>query len=1042
MLKRFILLFLTVFLAGSEWASAQTRITGKVSDSNSGQSMPGVTVVVKGSSVSATTGNTGEYSISAPAEATLVFTFVGYETREELLGGRTEINVSLSEEATSLSEVLVVAYGTVKKSAFTGSAVNVNGDMLRAPAASFDKSLAGQVAGVQVISSSGQPGSATNFRIRGSGSLSASNEPLYVVDGVPVTTTEYSEIAYNHESSSNIMAAINPSDIESVTILKDAAAAALYGSRAANGVVVITTKSGKAGKAKVNFSLRHSWTSLAKAYETMSSASLYKQLFNGYLNAGESVISANKKTQGSLTHNPYNLDNPLDASGNPVSGAAIVVDNTWQDEVFKTAPSLDYNLNVSGASDKSDYFFSAGYTNQNGIAPAGDFKRYSGKLNINTQATPWFKTGLNVSFTHSIQNTTVAGSAGASPINNALMFSNAIPIYVVDQQGNPVLDASGQKQYNFVNPVNLDFNPLAIPYMDAHRSKFYRVLASAYANFTLLEGLNFKTVLSPDFVTTDEHRYWNKLHGNGPPYKGRLDKYHNTDLMYTSTNTLTYSRTFAKDHNISALLGMEYWESTYESLYAGGRDLLGNMQELAAASGSFAPSSNTTKEVLISYFGRIEYAFAEKYNFSASLRSDGSSIFGNNTKWGTFWSAGASWRISEESFMKDLEIVDNLKLRLSYGTSGNKSGLTSLSKDLVRYASQGLWTVSSDYLYGNNAGAGHTQLANLFLSWEKQAMFNLGIDFSFSKRIYGSIDYFNKISDGLLYDYPLAKSNGFNKITMNAARTSNYGLEFDLGAVILTGDLKWKANFNASIISDKIKDLNGDDDVPMTEYQKIWSVGGSQYEFYMPTWAGVDAQTGDPLWYKVESDGARTTTNVYTQATLEKQGRSTPDVFGGLTNSFSYKNFDLSIQLNYSIGGKLYDGLYSSIMHDGSNPGYNMHADAAKAWTTPGQATDVPRFAVNNSSGSNSLSTRFLYNATYFKLKNITLSYTLPNTLGAFSKIFSEAKVWASADNLYTLFTSDYKGYDDTDIFGVQGYLLYSSIPSSRTFSLGLNLTF
>ncbi|MDR1646139.1 MAG: TonB-dependent receptor [Tannerellaceae bacterium] len=1020
-------------------ATAQTtRVRGVVVSEEDGAPVIGATILVKGTNVGTITDIDGAFDIpGAPASArTIVVSYIGLVTQEVAIVPGI-LRIVLSSDSKALDEVLVVAYGTVKKSAFTGSAAVVNAEALRTPAASFDKSLAGQVAGVQVISSSGQPGSATSFFIRGSGSLSASNEPLYVIDGVATTTTEYSEVAYNNNSNSNILSAINPNDIESITILKDAAAAALYGSRAANGVVVITTKSGQAGKARVTLNARYSWATLGKAYETAGSADYYKHVFNGYLAQGSSAEEANKLTQGSITHNPYNVANPLDASGNPGSGARLVVDTDWQDAVFKTAPTKDYSIEVNGSSDKTNYFFSAGYTDQEGIAPAGSFERFSAKANISTQAYSWLKTGLNITTSHSIQNTTVGGSAGAGPLNNALSFNAGVPIYVVDNEGAPILDANGDKQYNFTNPVNLDFNPLAIPYMDVHRSKFYRLLASAYIDLTLYKGLNFKTVFSPDFVSTDEHRYWNKEHGNGPAYYGRLDKYHNTDLMYTSTNTLTYNTTFNTLHTINLLAGSEYWQSTYESLYAGGRNLLGNMQELAAASGSFSPSSNTTKEVLISYFGRAEYAYSEKYNFSGSLRTDGSSIFGADTKWGTFWSTGASWRLNQEDFIKDIEAVDNLKLRFSYGTSGNKSGLATLSKDLVRYASLGLWTVSADYLYGPNAGAGHTQLANALLSWEKQAMFNVGVDFSFLNRFYGSVDYFSKISDGLLYDYPLAMSNGFEKITLNAAQTLNSGFEIVLGANVLQGPVKWNIDLNASLIKDEIKDLKGGEDVRMTTYQKIWNVGGSQYEFYMPTWAGVDPANGNALWYVVDDKGNRTTTNVYAQATYEKQGKSTPDIFGGLTNRLAYKNFDLSLQLNYAIGGKFYDGLYASLMHDGTKSGSNLHIDALNAWTTAGQSTDVPRFIVNNTTGSGSLSSRFLYDATYLKVKNITLSYTLPSV-----KYVSNAKVWASIDNLYTVFADDYKGYDDIDIFGVHGYRLYPAIPTPRTITIGANVTF
>ena len=1035
--KLTLMLALLFVWTGVAWSQGVT-VKGVVTSEEDGLPIVGASVLVKGTTQGTITDVDGNFMISGVKadSKTLIVSFVGMKSKEVAIK-KGELKIVMKSDAEVLDEVMVVAYGTVKKSAFTGSATVVDQDKIKSPAVSFDKSLAGQVSGVQVMSNSGQPGSGTSFRIRGSGSLKASNEPLYVIDGVATTSTEYSSIAEENESSSNILSSINPNDIESITVLKDAAAAALYGSRAANGVVVITTKSGKEGKARVNFNAQFSWSKLGKAYDMMSSADMYKMIYQGYRAKGETMEEANASAQGALTHNPYNVENPLDENGNVVDGAKLVVDTDWQKEVFRTAPSQDYNMNVSGKNDKTNYFFSIGYTKQGGITPASDFKRYSAKANINTKVNRWFNAGLNVTFSHSIQNTTVESSAGASPLYNALSFPNAVPVYIVDNEGNPVLDDNGNKQYNFTNPVSRDFNPLAIPLMDVNRSKFYRLLASGYAEITFFKGFFFKTVFSPDYVSTDEHRYWNKEHGNGPTYNGRLDKYHHVDLMYTSTNTFNYTNIFKDVHSLNVMAGMEYWQSTYETLYAGGRGLLGDMQELAGASGSFSPSSDTTKETLISYFGRAEYAYKDKYNFSASLRADGSSIFGADTKWGTFWSLGASWRINQEDFLKDIEWIDNLKLRLSYGTSGNKSGL-------ARYASLGLWTTSADYLYGSNIGVGHDQLVNALLGWEKQGMFNVGVDFSFWNRFYGSVDFFNKTSDGLLYDVPLALQNGLSSITMNAAKTSNTGFEIVLGANILRGPLVWNMDLNASFIKDKIKDLNGENDVRMTDYQKIWSVGGSQYEFYMPTWAGVDPDNGSPLWYKVNDDGTRTTTSVYSEATYERQGRSTPLAYGGFINTFSYKNFDLTIQLNYSLGGKIYDNIYAGMMHDGSTTAQNMHVDALEAWTTPGQHTNVPKYAVNNATNSASLSSRFLYDATNVKLKTITLSYTLPKNLGVFSKVISGAKLWVSADNLCTWFADKgYKGYDDIDIYGVQGYKTYPySFPTPRTFSIGANLTF
>ena len=1033
-MKERLLMLVALLCLGVSIATAQvTKVTGIVIGADDDQPVVGASVLVEGTTVGTITDIDGKFTLSNVPQGskTIVVTYVGMETQKVEI--KSNMRIIMKSDSEQLDEVLVVAYGTTKRSAFTGSAAVLGSEKITTPAASADKSLAGQLAGVQVISAGGQPGSSTSFRVRGSGSLNASNEPLIVIDGVATSNLEYSAVAEGNDSSSNILASLNSNDIESITVLKDAAAAALYGSRAANGVVLITTKSGKAGKTKVTLDTKFSWATLGKAYDVMNSAEYYSTLFNYYLEQGNGSDWANEQTQGAITHNPYNVDYPLDSNGNVVSGAKIVVDTDWQDEVFSTAATQDYTISISGGNDKTTHFFSVGYLDQDGIAPAGDYKRYSAKANIDSKVNNWLRAGLNANFSHTVQNTTVAGSAGASPLYNALTFPSAVPVYEVDSDGNYILDEDGNKQYNFTNPVSLDFNPLAIPYMDTHRTKTYRFIGSAYLEIEPIKGLKLKTVFAPDFITNDEHRYWNKEHGNGPAYNGRLDKYHTTDLMYTSTNTISYSNTFAEKHDLNVMVGMEYWKSHYEYLYAGGQDLLGDMQELDVAASSFSPSSLTEEEVLISYFGRAEYAYADKYNASFSLRTDGSSVFGEDKKWGTFWSVGFSWRLKQENFLKDVDWIDALKLRISYGTSGNKSGLE-------RYQSLGLWTVSSSYKYNGSNGAWLTQLANADLGWEKQKMFNVGVDFSLWDCFYGSIDYFNKTSDGLLYDLPISYQTSLTSITMNAAKIRNSGVEIVLGAQILKNSpVKWNIELNASMIGDKILDLYGDDDISQTSYRKIWSVGGSQYEFWMPTWAGVDSSNGQPLWYVVADDGTRTTTSDYSEATYERQGKSTPDVYGGINNSLSYKNFDLSIQLNYQIGGKVYDGLYATLMSGSSSFGTNMHVDNLNAWTESNTNTDVPKIGANES--SNSLSSRFLYDASYLKVKNITLSYTLPR-IPKWSDVVSNARIFVSVDNLTTWFFSDYQGYGDLDIYGVQGYKLYPSTPTPRTWTLGVNLTF
>lgn len=1032
----------TLFVASSLFAlgtfAQGTKISGKVVASDDGSPVIGASITVIGTKTGTITDSDGNFTLDVPKGKQLRISYIGMQSAT--VNARPGMTISLNPDSKTLDDVMVVAYGTVKKSAFTGSATEISGDEISTPSASIDKGLAGQVAGLQVISNSGQPGSGTQFRVRGSGSLSASNNPLIVVDGVAISNKEYSEIAYENDNSSNVLAALNPDDIASITVLKDAAAAALYGSRAANGVIVITTKQGQAGKTKVTVDAKYTSSSMAGKYDMLSSGQYYGMLYRSFRQQGLSVEEANTSAAGMLTHNPYNITNAWDDNGE-VSGAKLVVNTDWQDEVFNRAGTWDVNANVSGGNDRTQYFFSTGYLDQDGVSPNSSYKRYSGSINVTSQANDWLKIGLNAKFSQGNMNSAVGGGAGASALMNAMQFPNAVPVYVVDSNGNPVLDENGNKQYNYVNPTSRDFNPLSIPYMNTYRSKLTRFVGSGFAEIKFLHDFTLRTVISPDFTYSNEHRYWNRYHGDGPSYNARLDKFHTTDYTYTWTNTLNFNHKFGENHSLNVLAGSEYWRSSYEYLTLSAGNILGELQEFAAAATNLGYDSYTNRETMISYFGRAEYAYKDLYNLSASLRTDGSSVFGSNNRWGTFWSVGGSWHINNEAFMKNVKWVDNLKLRLSYGTSGNKQGLDA-------YASKGLYTISSDYKYGDNLGVALTQLANADLSWESQKMFNVGVDFSFWDSFYGSIDYFYKQSDGLLYDYPIALQNAIldwdkNTITLNAAKTANHGFEFVFGYhAFRHSPVKWNIELNASVIRDKIKDLYGDDNVRQSSYAKIWCVGGSQYEFYMPTWAGVDPQTGDPQWYHVADDGTRTITNNYSEATFEKQGRSTPDVYGGLHNDVTWRNWSLGVQINYTIGGKIYDGIYADMMNDGNLSGYNLSADEANAWTTVGQITDVPKYVANNANSSNGTSTRFLFNATRFKLANVTLSYTLPKNLGPLSKVISGGRLFVSGDNLLTVFTDDWKGFDDADIFGIQGYSGYLSVPTPRSFSIGASLSF
>ncbi len=1023
--------------------SKEIDLKGVITDAVSGEPIPFASIQVKGTMIGTTTDDMGKYSMKVPSLGSLLISFVGYKTVEIAINNRAIVNATLKQDAENLEDVIVVAYGTAKKESYSGSAAIVKSDaILENPTSSFEQALQGKVAGMQVVPSSGQPGATTSFRIRGSGSLNASNEPLYVIDGVATTSTQYSMIADDASSSSSILSSINPQDIESITILKDAAAASLYGSRAANGVVIITTKSGKKGEGKFNLNAQVGVSAVPKRFDLMNSAEHYQTVFNAYFrdrksqgfSPSDAANWANSQTQGLITFNPYNMDQPYDANGNLVAGAKVIVDTDWQKEVLSPGLTQDYNGSFTGGTENLSYFFSGGFFDQKGTSPSSRYTRYSGKANITAQIKPWLRAGMNTTFSLSNQNTEVAGGAGASPLYNALYFPSGVPVYLTDKSGNLILDQKGEKQFNWLNPVSKDFNPLAIPFMDINRTKTYRLLASMFLEIKFMEGLKLKTTFSPDYVNLYEIKFWNKNHGNGPAYGGRSERHQTHDLMITSTTTLDFNRRFGNDkHGVSAMVGFEAWNSTREyALAQGTKFAFDFMNELVASTSPLAPSSWTSKEVLLSYIARAEYDYDNKYFISGSFRRDGSSVFGADNKWGNFYSVGASWRIDNESFLKDVSWVNSLKLRASYGTSGNNLGV-------ARYQSLGVWSAGDGFNYGTYPGFSHTQFANPELGWEKQAMFNVGIDYAFlDHRIYGSIEYYNKTSKDLLYLFPLPTSHGIKSVMKNLAKVTNNGFEFEIGAEVIRGkDFTWDLSFNLSSSTDKILDLAGNDDVVMSETKKIWKVGHSQYEFYMPTWMGVDKNTGKPLWKKGTG-----TTSEYGQADYELQGKATPDVYGGFYNNLSWKGLSLSFMLYYSIGGKVYDALYASVMHEGGEAGKNMHRDDLGAWTPESPNTNIPAIVNAGTLMTNSESTRFLYDATYIKLKNVNLSYTLPKKIFGSQKILSGVKVYFNADNLFTWFKSDWKGYDDLDIYGVGGYNDLVTMPLSRTFTFGLNLTF
>lgn len=574
------------------------------------------------------------------------------------------LRVILKSDSEILDEVTVIAYGTAKKDSLTGSVATIkSSDMEKLPVTSFEKALQGLSPGLQIASVSGQPGSSTQVRIRGIGSMSASSTPLYVIDGVAIEAANLSEVANTSKygTSANPLSNLNPNDIESITILKDASAASLYGSRAANGVILITTKQGKKGQAKVSFKAQMSSSKLPSGgYNLMNASEHYALYYGGFYNnniakgmsSEEASAAANKSTQSMYGRNPYNVANPLDASGDLTSGAQLMIDTDWLDEVFRTGMSQEYDISVNGGNEKSKYFISMGYMNQEGIVIGSDFERYSGRANVSTEIKPWFSMGINSTFSLAKQNTPVGGGGGASPLTNGIFLPNAVPVYDLDENFQMQYDENGKPLYNFKNPIFQDMNVISFAQTDKYATNTYRVLVNPYVDFNFY-GVHWKTSLSYDYINLDETQWYNAEHGNGKAAQGRLYKYAIWNNTFGLTSTLNYNFNIKEDHHFSVLAGYEIYNKEYKRTYAQGTKFpIGGLTELNVAATPQEVGSVTDKERMLSYFGRLNYDYQNKYFASFSIRSDGSSRFAPGHRYGTFWSVGLNWRVSEENFMK------------------------------------------------------------------------------------------------------------------------------------------------------------------------------------------------------------------------------------------------------------------------------------------------------------------------------------------------------------------------------------------------------
>jgi TonB-linked SusC/RagA family outer membrane protein len=1039
------------------FAQAQTKVSGVVTSAQDGTGVI-ASIVVKGTSKGVSSDVNGAYSIDAPNGAVLVFAAMGYERLEIPVNGRSTVNASLQSTQQQLNEVIVVAYGTSKKGTYTGSASVVSPDK-DVPATSFEGLLNGRSSGVQITGASGQAGSTPNIRIRGIGSMNASNEPLYVIDGVPTVSGNAGQMSDYTSTTNNVMSSLNPADIESITILKDAAASSLYGSRAANGVILVTTKRGKSGVPVINFKtslgLTPSWAT--DNYETAGvqeqTNMLYRIFHDLNTSVGKTAAVANTDALARLNTRFNKHGYKFSTTGTGLSENVIISGMTdgiinregqyfdWEDALFRTAVYQTNDLSVSGGDANTTYYSSFSYTKDQSRIKVNDFDRISGRINLSQ------KVGKYVEF---ISNVNVArtGQSGYNDTRNLgtnyfMQTRNLLfPFYWPTnyKTGAPFTDRFGSLAQNAVYYDNEWEN----------KSITRRITANETLNIKFLPELNLKSIFSYDNAQVKDHIYYSAIHFNGSTTKGAVNEMNTNVNKLVSSTTLNFSKQLGL-HTIGLLAGFEAEKNITDFERSTGTDLPASSLHTVATAGVLSASAYDWGNSILSGLSRAEYNYNQKYFASASYRRDGSSRLGKDTRWGDFWSVAGAWTISSENFLKDISYISNLRLRASYGVNGTLPTADFGWRSLTSYNQK----------YMGQAGGGISTIADPNLTWETSYSSNFALDFGlFNQRISGTVEYFNRDSKNLLQDVPISTVTGFSSTLKNVGEINNRGLEVELGGdVVRNTKVRWSASVNAAFIKSRVTTLyrnagetSGQDIIwrdPTggdTRSQFIYREGQSTLAFYGYEWAGVDPANGKNVWFVNNPANPATgdfqfkgrgATYSYTKANFTILGEAMPKVYGGFNSDVQYKGFNLAVNFNYKIGGKLYDGASKDVVDDGyywertrtQNYYDNM-------WTPDHTTGTLPKLDGNDLTDPMQYSSRQMHDASFLRLKNITLAYTLPKSV--INKIgVSNARVYVNGLNLLTV--SKFKDADpEVNQYGTRGW----ETPYGKTYTMGIEFGF
>lgn len=993
---RKLTLLLCALLAGISLAVAQTSISGTVLTAEDDEPVIGASILVKGTNASTITDNDGKFSIKIPEGAgrTLVITYIGMERQEVFARNGMVVKLTSSDQA--LDDVVVVGYQTIRKEAKTGSIATVKGDDLASiPETSVDKMLSGKMAGVSVSSTNGQPGSAATIRVRGTSSIGAGSDPLYVVDGIPVESGNTGALS----NSMNAIAMINASDIASVTVLKDAAAASIYGSRAANGVILITTKSGEAGKSKVTARARYGVTTLANDNDFgMANLQEYIQYQrDARINAG------------------YDVDNPASEYYFPLSLAAKGGTN-WMKELTRNGSLQEYELIASGGTGKTTYYTSLSYNKTEGIVPTVGFEKMQVRANLDTELNKWLKVGTRINAGYmkvsDVQNSLLgdSGLAPSNPFYSGMALAPTMPAYNEDGS------------YNFDLPFVFNINPLAAIKGSDKYDKQYKFNGTAYLEWKPIKQLTFRTNNSVEYAYTNS-RQFSPAFINKTSFGASLNT---ADVQYrllTTSNTVTYDDLFNDVHSLNIMLGQE--ANTYEYSHNQAISYHVNEQRPYHSVGVSVEDQTAhdglTQTAMVSFFGVAEYSYDGRYYIKGSLRTDGSSKFGPDRRWGTFWAASASWNIHNEAFMQDIKNVLNvLKLRYSYGVNGNDN--------IAAYAHYGLY---SDIVYNGITGQLPSQLQNRKLTWETNKTHNIGVDFRLFDRLSGSIDWYTRRTEDMLIASPLPYTTGFSSQAQNVGQIRNSGIEVQLDADIFnTNDFKWTAGVNFAANRSKVLELAPGQDFIGTSLRYV--VGEQLYTYWLYDYAGVNPQNGNALWRNEEG----LLTENSNDARRINAGSPEPLWTGGFNTELSWKGLSLGIQLEARYGNKVLNQDRSLFESDGYYGDQNIWKGALNYWKQPGDMNVLPKPVYNNASNSMQTSTRYLEDGSYLRIKDITLAYNLPSKWTK-KALMSGVRIYASALNLYTFHNMNY--WDPEH--GTTGATVIS-YPMTRSMIVGVDITF